>query len=110
MDERANRLNHVIRQLVRDLGPEVRLFHVHNVQRYEDVDFARIPHPYWKADSLVDHRCVAEGEIDFPRLFAVLEEVRYRGMFLIELEEPERERKAAESGRCLTALIQQFLS
>jgi len=101
MDERVKKLNQLICQLVRDLGQKVYHFHVHNVQRYDRVDFSRIPHPYWKPGSLVDHRCVPEGEIDFPRLFAELEKVGYTGLFELELEEPEREAKAVESAEFL---------
>jgi sugar phosphate isomerase/epimerase len=105
MDARVRKLNEVLCQLMRDLGPKVYHFHIHNVQRYERVDFSRIPHPYWKFGSLVDHRCVPEGEIDFPRLFAVLKEIGYTGIFELELEEPEREDSAVRSGKYLQRCI-----
>jgi len=103
--ERAKALKEVICRLVRELGERVLHFHIHNVRRYESVDFTRIPSPYWKPGSLVDHRCVPEGEIDFPRLFSVLKEIGYAGMFELELEEPDREEKALEPARYLTKLI-----
>jgi sugar phosphate isomerase/epimerase len=107
--QRAAILNEVIGQLVRDLGGQVYHFHVHNVRPYQEVDFSRVPYPYWKPGSLVDHRALAEGLIDFPRLFGVLRAVGYPGLFELELEEPDREATAVESGKFLARLIEEFL-
>jgi len=105
VNERAKKLNEVICQLVRELGRKVYHFHLHDVKRYEDVDFSKIPKPYWKPGMLVDHRCVGEGIIDFHRLFAVLKEIGYDGLFELELEEPEMEEKALRSGEFLSRLM-----
>ncbi|MBS7617116.1 sugar phosphate isomerase/epimerase [Candidatus Bathyarchaeota archaeon] len=105
MGERAKKLNEVICRLARELGKKIYHFHVHNVQPYEQVDFSKIPSPYWKSGSLVDHRCAADGEIDFPRLFRVLKECGYSGMFELELEEPDMEAKTVRSGEYLNELL-----
>ena len=52
-----------------------------------------------------DYRSVTDGVIDFPKLFATLKEISYSGLFDIELEEPEREKKSIETGKYLTELI-----
>jgi len=107
IDERVKRLNDVICRLVRELGERVCHFHIHNVRRYEAVDFTRIPDPYWKPGSLIDHRSVPGGEIDFPRLFVALKEIGYTGMFELELEEPDKEEKALESAQYLNGLLKE---
>jgi len=106
LDERVKQINKIIHQLLRRLRTKVYHLHVHNVQRYDAIDFSNIPHPYWEPGSLVDHRCIAEGEIDFVQLFVVLREIGYCGLFDIELEEPQREEKAFKSAEYLTKLLQ----
>lgn len=64
-------------------------FHLHNVRK-----------PDWR-----DHRSVTDGVIDFSRLFTTLKEIGYSGLFDIELEEPEREKKSVETGKYLTELM-----
>ena len=93
MDKRAEVLNDVLVRLVHDVGEELFHFHLHNVRKYD-----------WR-----DHRTVSEGVIDFPRLFAVISEVGYSGIFDIELEEPEMEKACQISGGYLSRLIDQFL-
>lgn len=108
MDERVKRLNDTICQLVRELNAQVYHFHIHNVKRYEAVDFSRIPNPRYKPGSLIDHRLVSGGgEIDFPRFFAVLKEIHCSGMFELELEEVDKEDSAVRSARYLSELMQQ---
>ena len=85
---RAERLNDTIADVVHELGPKLGLLHVHNVRATD-----------WR-----DHRSVPDGVVDYPRLFAALTSIGYSGGFDIELEEPERERKAAETGQYLTRL------
>ena len=93
VDERVDMLNRMIGNLVEVLEAENKLFHlhVHNVRR-ED----------WR-----DHRRATEGVVDFPAVFAKLKAVGYSGLFDIELEEPEREKTAAETGAYLTALCRE---
>ena len=100
----ANRtaaFNAVIDRLIRDLAGSIVHFHVHNVRPYEQVDFSRIPNPYWKPGTLVDHRSIDEGEVDFNKVFAAVKAVGYRGGFEIELEEPDQEAKLLKSGKYL---------
>ncbi|MBI5821511.1 MAG: sugar phosphate isomerase/epimerase [Verrucomicrobia bacterium] len=106
-NQRAVKLNDVIGQLVRDLGPRLCHFHLHNVRRQEQVDFSKMANRRWEPGSFVDHRCVPEGEIDFPRLFAAIKEVDYRGLFELELEELQMEEKAVRSAEYLGMLLKQ---
>lgn len=103
--ERADRVNEVLLQLVRDLGPKLYHLHVHNLRPYEAVDFSNIPHPYWHPGMLVDHRDVPSGVIDFPALFGVLKEIGYGGLYEIELEEPDKEAKLVHSAEYLNSLL-----
>jgi len=89
LKERVRALNDLMEKLVRELGKSLFHLHVHNV-RLSD----------WR-----DHRSVPEGVIDFPRLFQVLREINYEGLFVIELEEPEMIEKARKSGRYLSWLL-----
>ena len=91
IDERIRVLNDTIARAVRELGSKVYNLHVHNVRKSD-----------WR-----DHRSVPDGVIDFPRLLRILSEVGYHGLFVIELEEPDKERKAVESGAYLTKLLSQ---
>ncbi len=108
IEERAKKLNELLSQLVRDLGSRICHFHIHNVKKYKDIDFSRIPHPYWKTGSFVDHRSLPEGEINIFSLFTVIKEINYRGMFVIELEEPEQEEKARISGEYLDNILKEL--
>jgi len=107
-DQRARKLNDVIGQLVRDLGPRLFHFHVHNVRRQERMDFSKMTTRRWEPGSFVDHRCVPEGEIDFARLFAAIKEINYRGLFELELEEPQMEEKAVRSAEYLGSLLKRL--
>ena len=89
VDEKVRVYNETLCQLVEDLGEKVYQFHVHNVRKAD-----------WR-----DHRAVTEGVVDFPRLFAAIKKIAYPGLFDIELEEPEREKKSSESGEYLSRLI-----
>lgn len=105
MNERVKQLNETICRLVRDLDKQVYHFHIHNVKHYEAVDSSRIPNPRYKPGSMIDHRSVTSGEIDFPRLFAVLREIHYTGMFELELEEPDQEKSAVSSAKYISDLM-----
>lgn len=87
-DERVACLNATIGAMVRSLGDKLFSLHVHDVRQSD-----------WR-----DHRCVGTGVIDFSGLFAELQHVLYRGLFEIELEEPEMELAAAKTGEYLTRL------
>jgi len=88
VDERGDALNELIGNLVDALGDRLYHFHVHNVRGKD-----------WR-----DHRTVTKGVVDFAALFAKLKSAGYSGLFDIELEEPEKEKMAADTGACLTAL------
>lgn len=88
-DERVEALNELIRSMVKRLGEKVYHFHLHNVRKKD-----------WR-----DHRSVTDGVIDFPFLIAALKEIGYSGLFDIELEEPEKEKKSQDSGQYLTELL-----
>lgn len=105
LDKKAEKLNETILSLIKELEEEVYHFHLHNVRKFEDVDFSKIPHPYWKKGEIVDHRCVPEGLIDFREIFSLIKEIGYRELFDVELEEPEKEEKARKSGKYLTKLL-----
>jgi sugar phosphate isomerase/epimerase len=81
-------LNEAVRTMVRSLNGRLFSVHAHDVRRDD-----------WR-----DHRCVGSGVIDFAALFTELQHVGYSGLFEIELEEPDAEMAAAESGEYLTTL------
>lgn len=91
LDEKTEMLNETLRRLVDNLQKKVYHFHLHNVRKTD-----------WR-----DHRSVPDGVIDFSRLFEAVKKIEYSGLFDIELEEPEREKKSYESGRYLSQLIMQ---
>lgn len=93
-ESRAERLNDTISALIRDLDRCLNSMHAHDVRGHD-----------WR-----DHRRVASGVIDFPRMFAELGTVRYTGLLEIELEEPDREKAAEATGEYLTGLCRQFLT
>lgn len=105
IDKRVSILNDTICQLVNDLASKVYHLHVHNVQRSERMDFSRFPDRRSPPGSLIDHRCINEGEIDFQRMLSVLKEIGYYGMFELELEEPDKEQKAIASALYLSRLL-----
>lgn len=86
---RIRRLNDLIEELVGRLGGKLFNLHLHNVRASD-----------WK-----DHRSLPDGVIDIPRLVDRLKAIGYKGLFVIELEEPEAEAKAEESGRYLSELL-----
>jgi len=104
-NERGILLNARIQALVRRLGTRLKLLHVHNVKPFAEVDFSRIPEPYWRPGMLVDHRRLDDGLIDIPELVELLREMGYEGMFEIELEEPEIEPAARAAGEYLHRLL-----
>jgi sugar phosphate isomerase/epimerase len=109
MNQRAAKVNDTLNHVVRELGPLIRLFHVHNIKRYEDMDFTGFASSRWRPGSLVDHRIVTEGIVDFRRLFGTLKAINYRGPLELELEEPEREQALVASARRLSNLLAEFL-
>ena len=86
--ERIDALNRTIRTMVRALGERLFSLHVHDIRESD-----------WR-----DHRCVGSGVVDFPELFTELRRMGYTGLFEVELEEPEREAAATETGVFLTRL------
>jgi sugar phosphate isomerase/epimerase len=92
--ERTKKANELILRLIRELGKRVYHFHLHNVRNVEG--------------KFIDHRCVSEGIIDFKRIFSLLKEIGYKGLFDIELEERDREEKASQSGEYLTKILSIF--
>ena len=87
--ERVVALNDTILELTRQLDADLFHFHVHNVRRSD-----------W-----LDHRSLAEGVIDFPRLVGELAEAGYTGLFDMELEEPDKEEAARASGEYLSRIL-----
>jgi len=106
LDKRAKKLNEVILYLIERLNKKITHFHIHNVRKYKDIDFSKIPFPYWKENDFVDHRCVDEGLINYKEVFSLLKKINYQGLFDIELEEPQKEEKAKKSGEYITRLLQ----
>ena len=72
-DEARARFNDVLNTLVEQVGKKVLHVHVSDVRRAD-----------W-----VDHREIGTGVIDFPRVFATLQRIGYRGLYVLELEEPD---------------------
>ncbi len=89
LDNRIESLNALLHRMVIRLENNLYHFHLHNVRKTD-----------WR-----DHRSAMDGIIDFSLLFTTLKKIGYSGLFDIELEEPERERKAIETGKYLTELI-----
>lgn len=106
---RLAKVNDTLNHVVRELGPLIRLFHIHNVKRYDEMVFTGFALCRWKPGSLVDHRIVTEGIVDFRRLFGTLKEIGYRGPLELELEEPAREQALVASARRLGDLLVEFL-
>jgi sugar phosphate isomerase/epimerase len=73
-DEARARFNDVLNSLVADLGGKVVHFHISDVS----------------ASGWVDHKRIGSGIIDFPRLFATIRRIGYRGVFVLELEEADK--------------------
>jgi sugar phosphate isomerase/epimerase len=72
-DEARARFNDVLDRLVTVAGSRVFHLHLSDVRRSD-----------W-----ADHREIGSGIIDFPRLFATLRRIGYRGLYVLELEEPD---------------------
>lgn len=79
--------NDLLEQHLRSLGPKLYHFHLHDV----------------RAGDLRDHRACGRGIIDYARLLRVAAELDYAGVFVFELEEPDRVEALAESRACLLA-------
>lgn len=92
--ERVVQLNETIRTMVRTLNEKLFSLHAHDVRQSD-----------WR-----DHRCVGSGVIDFPALFTELQCVGYTGLIEVELEEPDKETAAANTGEYLTTLCQTMLT
>lgn len=73
--------NDLLEQHLRSLGPKLYHFHLHDV----------------RAGDLRDHRACGRGVIDYARLLRVAAELDYAGVFVFELEEPDRVEALAES-------------
>ena len=72
-DDARARFNGVLNSLVADLADKVVHFHISDV----------------RASDWADHRQIGSGIIDFARLFGTIRRIRYRGVFVLELEEPD---------------------
>jgi sugar phosphate isomerase/epimerase len=72
-DDARARFNDVLISLVAGLGDKVAHFHISDV----------------RASDWADHRRIGSGVIDFPRLLGTIRRIGYRGVFVLELEEPE---------------------
>lgn len=73
-DEARARFNDVLNLLVADLADKVVHFHISDV----------------RATDWMDHRRIGSGIVDFPRLFATIRRIPYRGVFVLELEEADK--------------------
>jgi sugar phosphate isomerase/epimerase len=86
------KLNDDIAYLLETLGDKVVHFHIHDVRR---ADFR-------------DHRALGNlddnGVIDFPRLVTFLSRTSYNGLWILELEEPDREAALTRSRDYLASL------
>jgi sugar phosphate isomerase/epimerase len=89
----VQRLNDDIEYLLATLGEKVVHFHIHDVRR---ADFR-------------DHRGLGNlqenGVIDFPRLLAQLSGSAYGGLWILELEEPDREASLGRTRDYLSSLV-----
>ena len=87
------KLNDDIAYLVETLGDTLIHFHIHDVRR---ADFR-------------DHRGLGNlddnGVIDFPRLVSTLARTPYAGLWILELEEPDREEAITRSRVHLEPLL-----
>jgi sugar phosphate isomerase/epimerase len=85
-------LNDRIAYLLDTLGDKVVHFHIHDVRR---ADFR-------------DHRALGDltdnGVVDFPRLLSHLARTSYAGLWILELEEPEREEALTRARDYLASL------
>lgn len=84
-DDAGPLYNDLLEQHLRSLGPKLFHFHLHDV----------------RAGDLRDHRACGRGVIDYARLLRVAEDLHYAGVFIFELEEPDRLEALAESRQCL---------
>jgi len=81
--EGVARYNDLLEAHLRSLGDKLYHFHLHDV-RYSDFR---------------DHRGAGRGIIDYGRLFGVVRQLGYGGLFVFELEEPDTVEALAESRR-----------
>jgi sugar phosphate isomerase/epimerase len=72
-DEARARFNDVLNTLVSAVGKNVLHVHVSDIRRAD-----------W-----VDHKEIGTGVIDFRRFFTTLRGIDYKGLFVLELEEPD---------------------
>jgi sugar phosphate isomerase/epimerase len=88
-DEARARFNDVLNQLVTELGDKVLHFHLSDVQRTD-----------W-----TDHKRIGSGIIDFARLFTTVTRIRYRRLFVFELEDPTLSAALAQSKAFVEPLL-----
>jgi sugar phosphate isomerase/epimerase len=86
------RLNDDVEYLMTTLGEKIVHFHIHDVRRADFRDHRAL-------GSLYDN-----GVIDFPRLIQNLSHTPYDGLWIIELEEPDREAALTRSRDYLASL------
>ena len=102
--EKVEALNNLILRLILELREDLVNLHVHNVAYRDSVDFTKIPYPYWTGD-LIDHRSLETGLIDYVKVCEALKDMGYKGFYVIELEEPEAEKKAIKTAEILDKII-----
>jgi len=102
---RSRKLNQLIVQIITEVRDELIHMHVHNVKPYEEVNLKAIPYPYWEKRDFIDHRSVPNGIINYERVFDVLGKIGYKGLLVIELEEPKIEEKILESATFLEEFL-----
>ena len=88
-DEARARFNDVLNTLVATAGKKVFHLHLSDVRRSD-----------W-----ADHREIGTGIVDFPRLFTTLREIRFSGLYVFELEEPDTIGALARSRNYVEKLI-----
>jgi sugar phosphate isomerase/epimerase len=87
--EARARFNDVLNTLVSTAGEHLAHFHISDV----------------RATDWVDHKSIGSGIIDFPRLFATIRRTRYRGLFVLELEEPNQLAAVEQSRKYVDRLM-----
>ena len=88
-DEARARFNDVLDTLVSSVGGQLVHFHISDV----------------RATDWVDHKTIGSGIIDFPRLFATIRRTGYRGLFVLELEEPNQLAAVEQSKKYVEGLM-----
>lgn len=87
--EARARFNDVLDTLVSTVGHQLAHFHISDV----------------RATDWVDHKTIGSGIIDFPRLFATIRRTGYRGLFVLELEEPNQLAAVEQSKKYVEGLL-----